>query len=175
MTSPATRHPHVGAYLAELTDRLAGLDATGREEIVADVLDHIAGETARLGHPPSTTEIDTILAALGEPAVVAGATPVPAPELPGRPTMAIACGVLGALAFPALGVDALLPALLAAAALLAAVTGMLLDRRNRIAYAVAAAVAVVGLGLAIALWYFWLPVEHVQVDPSGLVGTPIDG
>lgn len=175
MTSPATRHPHVNAYLAELTDRLAGLDTAGREEIVADVADHIAGETAHLGHPPSTTEIDAILATLGEPAVVAGAAPEPAPERPGRPTMAIACGVLGALAFPALAANALLPALLAAAALLAAVTGMLLDRHNRIAYALAAAVAVVGLGLAIAMWYFWLPVEHVQVDSSGLVTAPTDG
>lgn len=177
-----SRHAHATAYLAELGHELAVLDPANREEILADVDEYIESETARLGHPPSPAEIDVILAALGPPHAVAESgvaldEPRPATGRFGsaRRAMAIGCTIFSATFIPALLIAPLTSLLVSSAAMLAALTGAIVDRDNRRLYLMGAAIAVVGLVFNVVLWWSLLPAETTVVGPSVVPGVPLDG
>ena len=63
--------PQADRYLNDLARMLEGLDASERADVLQSVREHIDGAVADLGHQPSETEMNEILANLGDPAEVA--------------------------------------------------------------------------------------------------------
>jgi uncharacterized membrane protein len=73
----------VEEYLAAVGRACVGVPATRREELVADLREHIAVARARLDRP-SEADIRTILDRLGEPEVIAAEARVGEPARPMR-------------------------------------------------------------------------------------------